>query len=237
MLAHGESSVPTEKDATKSPTPKINLRHGNRLSMFMAWNISTYIAIQISTLFRSKNLPMNCSELYSPAAQSIAIASPIPRRRTSSRLRKERKTSPKDSTRIGIPLVVLALDEAHVLTDIQAAGDGETWSAFSEFRRALRALNDYRLFSLFLSTTGKINQFTSAAGEDLSNRVQEGHLTLIDPFTDLGFDQIARKIAGDGSWTLDDVAADAYMVCLGRPMYFNFIIFNHVILRSRRQIG
>lgn len=156
--------------------------------------------------------------------------SPIPRRRASSRLRKEQKTSPKDSARIGIPLVVLALDEAHVLTDIQAAGDGETWSAFSEFRRALRALNDYRLFSLFLSTTGKINQFTSAAGEDLSNRVQEGHLILIEPFTDLGFDQIARKIAGDGSWTLDDVAADAYMVCLGRPMYFNLIIFNHATL-------
>jgi hypothetical protein len=112
-------------------------------------------------------------------------------------------------------MVILALDEAHSLTNVGSRGG---WSAFSEFRRALRSLNEYRLFSLFLSTTGKMSQFTSAKEDDSSTRVQMGQLVLIMPFTDLGFDQLASRIAIDGSLLLEEVASIAHMVTLGRPM-------------------
>jgi hypothetical protein len=54
------------------------------------------------------------------------------------------------------------------------------------------------LVSLFLSTTGKISQFTSAIDEDLSKRVVEGKLVIIQPYTDLGFDPLANILDLDG---------------------------------------
>jgi len=54
-------------------------------------------------------------------------------------------------------LVVLAFDEAHTTTQ-QHQATGEEWSVFNELHHTLWL----PLFSLFLSTTGKISQFTSA---------------------------------------------------------------------------
>jgi hypothetical protein len=76
-----------------------------------------------------------------------------------------------------IPLVILAFDEAHTTTKRQQAA-GEDWYVFNELRHALRRLHSLPLFSLFLSTTGKISQFTSAVDEDLSKRVVEGLFNL-----------------------------------------------------------
>jgi hypothetical protein len=123
--------------------------------------------------------------------------------------------------KVGDPVIVLAFDEAHTLIDSKNMDDSlQPWSAFSQLRRALRSLNEYRLFSLFLSTTGKMTQFSSARGEDSSTHVQIGQLyfKLIMPFTDLGFDQLAAKISVDGSLTLEDVAIIGHMVTLGRPL-------------------
>ena len=139
--------------------------------------------------------------------------SPHPTRQ-SARLRE--RYQPPSPAKVGCPMVILALDEAHSLTDV--VDPQESWTAFSELRRALRSLNEYRLFSLFLSTTGKMSQFTSAKKDDSSTRVQLGELILIMPFTDLGFDQLASKIASDGSFFLEDVASIEHMVTLGRPM-------------------
>ena len=56
--------------------------------------------------------------------------------------------------------------------------------------------------------TGKISQFTSAIEVDLSKRVVEGKLVIIQPYTDLGFDPLARVIAADGSWNLEWLTED-----------------------------
>ena len=80
-------------------------------------------------------------------------------------------------------------------------------------------MNRCSLFSLFLSTTGKITQFTSSKDKDLSGRVVNGILILIAPYADLGFDQLAKKIAHDGNSTLDDIASDNHIAHYGRPMY------------------
>jgi len=121
-------------------------------------------------------------------------------------------------SKVGEPVIILAFDEAHALTDQKFNDLSQNWSAFSQLRRSLRALNEHRLFSVFLSTTGKITQFTSPKRDDESTRVQRGEFILIIPFSDLGFDQLARKIAIDGSCSLEEVASDAHMVTLGRPL-------------------
>jgi hypothetical protein len=129
---------------------------------------------------------------------------------------------------MNVPLVVLVFDEAHTTTQRHQAA-GEEWSIFSELRHALRRLHGQPLFSLFLSTTGKISQFTSAMEEDLSARVVEGTLIVIQPYTDLGFDHLARVISLDGSWTLERLTELCHMCSLGRPLCV--YIFS-IILRS-----
>ena len=118
----------------------------------------------------------------------------------------------------GFPLVILAFDEAHTLTDRE--GDREdAWSNFSELRHVLRALHRFPLFSFFLSTTGKISQFTSAKDEDVSRRVILGQLALIQPFTDLGFDTFAEPLSLEVDWYLENVTTDWHIAHLGRPLY------------------
>jgi hypothetical protein len=78
-------------------------------------------------------------------------------------------------------------------------------------------MNDSSLFSLFLSTTGKIDQFVSSRDKDGSGRIIAGILKLIQPYTDLGFDQLAKKVAL--GFTLDDITSDLFIAHLGRPMY------------------
>jgi hypothetical protein len=76
------------------------------------------------------------------------------------------------------------------------------------------------LFALFLSTTGKFSEFTSSTmGEDLSKRVAEAKLDIIEPFTDLGFDPLARLIAADGSWNPEQLTGGSQMCRQGRPLY------------------
>jgi hypothetical protein len=120
------------------------------------------------------------------------------------------------------PLVILAFDEAHVLTTVQ---NGVLWSNFSELRHALRGLNRLPCFSLFLSTTGKISQFTPSKDDDVSLRVVDGDLTLIQPFTDIGFDALAIKISLSNNWTLEAVSSISHMAHYGRPLYVLFFPF------------
>lgn len=70
-----------------------------------------------------------------------------------------------------------------------------------------------------MSTTGKISQFTSAQEEDVSLRILTGELSLIQPFTDLGFDTLAHKIALDEGKDMADLAGPDYFVHFGRPLY------------------
>ncbi len=116
-------------------------------------------------------------------------------------------------------IVVLALDEAHTMTKLLPGADGSPpWSAFSELRRALRALHDHGIFSLFLSTTGKVSQFSWAKEDDPSTRVRTGELDLIMPFTDLGFDQFADKSKMGAEFTVEAAASIDHIVTFGRPL-------------------
>ena len=113
------------------------------------------------------------------------------------------------------PLIILAFDEAHTLTNREETG--YITSNFSVLRHVFRALYRFPLFALFLSTTGKISQFTSP-DEDTSKRIMIRDLILIQPFTDLGFDMLAKRVALDGHWNLERVTADSHIVYLARPL-------------------
>jgi hypothetical protein len=133
--------------------------------------------------------------------------SPTPRHQT----RLSGRT-PKDG-----PLIILAFDEAHTLTDIKMTNSTQ-WSIFSKLQHALRALTRFSLFSLFMSTTGEISQFTSAPTEDASARILTGKLVLIEPFTDLGFDTLARKISLAPPPDLENLTTNAHIGHLGHPL-------------------
>jgi hypothetical protein len=133
--------------------------------------------------------------------------SPTPRRRT-----RFSGRTPKDG-----PLIILAFDEAHTLTDMKMT-DSTQWSNFSELQHALSALTRFSLFSLFMSTTGKISQFTTARTEDISARILTPKLALIEPFTNLGFDTLARKISLAPPPDLENLTTNAHIAHLGRPL-------------------
>jgi hypothetical protein len=96
------------------------------------------------------------------------------------------------------------------------------WSNFSKLQHALQALHCFSCFFLFMSTMGKISQFTSTPEEDLSLRILSGNLILIQPFTDLGFDTLARKISLLDDWDLEQVTTTSHMAHLGHPLYVLF---------------
>jgi hypothetical protein len=126
--------------------------------------------------------------------------------------RKQHSSSTEDD----YPLVILAFDEAHTLTNREETGYA-AWSNFSVLRHVFRALHRFPLFALFLSTTSKISQFTSP-DEDTSKRIIIGDLISIQPFTDFGFDTLAKQVSLDGHWNLERVTADLHIVYMARPL-------------------
>jgi hypothetical protein len=125
---------------------------------------------------------------------------------------------PKGERKNEAPFIVLAFDEAHIIAERKGA-DGGQWSVFHQVRQLLRSFRDLPIFSLFLSTTGKISQFTSAAEDDLSKRIIKGDLVAGQPLTDLGFDPFAVKISLNGNWDLKGLTEDAHICTMGRPLY------------------
>ena len=122
----------------------------------------------------------------------------------------------------GDPFLVLSFDEVHAIaTDpMTAIDDNWGWPKFSELRRAIREVVSLPIFAIFLSTTGKIHHFLPARPNDSSSPgcIQRGTLSSIRPFHEVGFDQLAEKVAGDGSWTLDMVTETKFIAKLGRPL-------------------
>jgi len=137
--------------------------------------------------------------------QSLCDESPSPSP-IRARSQGEQKAEPCNSVP-QLPLV-LTFDEVHTTTQRHQAAS-EEWSIFNELCHALWWLHSFSLFSIFLSTTGKISQFTSAIKEDLSKRVVEGTLVVIQPYTDLGFDPLAHIIVADSSWNLEWLTEDS----------------------------
>ena len=115
------------------------------------------------------------------------------------------------------PTLFLAFDEAHTISETITT-NGVQWSQFSALRRALRAIRLFPVWSLFLSTTGKLEQFAPAPVLDDSNRIVEGRLIFLTPFSALGFDLLADVLSCDGSYPLDYVSSLIYILSLGRPL-------------------
>jgi hypothetical protein len=159
---------------------------------------------------------------FSPAASCHKLVESLKARRqhSSSSPVKKKATSKagqvSGKTEDDYPLIILAFDEAHTLTNREETGYA-TWSNFSVLRHVFRALYRFPLVALFLSTTGKISQFTSL-DEDTSKRIIISDLILIQPFTDLGFDTLAKQVALDGRWNLERVTADSHIVYMARPL-------------------
>jgi hypothetical protein len=132
------------------------------------------------------------------------------------------------------PLVILAFDEAHILTDNPPITNRATkWNLFSELRRILRQTSDHAIFSLFLSTAGRFNLFSPEISSDPSSRIQHSNLSTLDPITEISFDDLAYD-APENKIKLEDVVGMNWMCHLGRPLYalfgyhFNEQLTSHV---------
>jgi hypothetical protein len=114
------------------------------------------------------------------------------------------------------PLVVLAFDEAHVLTDNPPCQN--YWNLFLELRRFLRAIEEFPIFSLFLSTAGRFNQLPPEIDYSPSARAGEPDNRPLDPISEISFDEIAYP-ALKGTVTIDRAVEIDWMSHLGRPLY------------------
>jgi hypothetical protein len=120
------------------------------------------------------------------------------------------------------PLVILAFDEAHILTDNPSIANRTTmWNLFSELRRILRQTSDQAIFSLFLSTAGHFNLFSPDIRSDPSRRIRNFSLGPLDPITETSFDTLAYD-APEETITLSRVVGMDWMCHLGRPLYVHF---------------
>lgn len=112
-----------------------------------------------------------------------------------------------------VPLLVFSLDESHDLTTPQNG----SWSFFSCLRRALRQTKGQPIFSLFLSTVGKYQDFFPETPFEKSNRIKTDALHSLPAITEVGFDMLAEPIS-ENEKKLKDVTSIEYMAHLGRPL-------------------
>jgi hypothetical protein len=113
------------------------------------------------------------------------------------------------------PLIILAFDEGHTLTDILGE-QGCQWSLFSELCHALRLIVGLPIFSLFLSTAPKFHRFPPHIGSDPSLR-----LPSLQPITEISFDDLGFPAIED-TVTLNQVIRNKWISHLGRPLYEGF---------------
>ena len=123
------------------------------------------------------------------------------------------------------PLVIFAFDEAHILTDNPPTMNRATkWNLFSELRCILRKIFDQAIFSLFLSTAGRLNLVSpeiSTISSDPSRRIQDSSSSTLDPITEISFDDLAYA-APEYKILLEQVVEVDWMCHLGRPLYALF---------------
>ncbi|KAH9052741.1 hypothetical protein EDB87DRAFT_1691562 [Lactarius vividus] len=116
-----------------------------------------------------------------------------------------------------LPDVFVVFNEAHPLTTpFESEG---TQSHFVELHRALRVFSDVSLFTFFLSTTGKISQFSPPCSRDFSHHMNDGKLKTPTPFIYLGFDQLMKnRRVFDKYKILKDVTSLDCIAHMGRPL-------------------
>ena len=119
------------------------------------------------------------------------------------------------------PLVILAFDESHILTDYPKYSG---WTLFSELCRTLQGIVKQPIFTLFLSTAGRFHLFSPRIQPDPSGRVTNSSLQPIDPITEISFDDLAFE-AKKNTVSLDRVVETDWISHLGRPLCDNFSHF------------
>ncbi|KAI0370060.1 hypothetical protein BV20DRAFT_315504 [Pilatotrama ljubarskyi] len=112
--------------------------------------------------------------------------------------------------------IILYFDEAQRLTTSDASESG---TLFPHVRRALRIIQDLPIFAVFLSTVGKLEQFSPPAQLDSSDRVVRLQLLPFRPIVWTPLDVLAQRITNDKVWTLREVASTYHIVHLGRPLF------------------
>ncbi len=116
------------------------------------------------------------------------------------------------------PLIILAFDEAHLLTNNPS---NEPWTFFSELHRILHQTSDQPIFSLFISTAGRFQLFSPSTGSDPSAWIRGSTLLPLDPIMEIHFDVLAHK-AKENTVMLDMVMSMDWMSHLGCPLYVQF---------------
>jgi hypothetical protein len=113
------------------------------------------------------------------------------------------------------PLVILSFDESHILTDTPK---NQSWTVFSELRRVLRELVHLPIFSLFLSTAGKVLSFSPVIQSDPSLRARRSDLSPLHPISEISFDDLSYPAMKDDIM-LSQVVKTDWISHLGRPLY------------------
>ena len=119
---------------------------------------------------------------------------------------KKRRTSNSKSQASKHPLVVLAFDEAHTLTEPQ---DKDSWSCFGEMRRAIRGLHTLSFFTLFISTSDTLFGITPT--------LLEGEEVML-PFCEVGFDMFAKYVDFRETVKLSQITSEEHLTSYGRPL-------------------
>ncbi|KAI9512364.1 hypothetical protein F5148DRAFT_1008366 [Russula earlei] len=118
------------------------------------------------------------------------------------------------------PLIILAFDEAHILTD--RPDEQNDWNLFTELRRILREIKDLPIFSLFLSTAGRFHKFSPEIRFDPSARAREPTNRPLNPISEISFDDIAHPAIMD-TRTIHDVVTTDWISHLGRPLFGSYL--------------
>jgi len=113
------------------------------------------------------------------------------------------------------PLVILAFDEAHILTDNPR--HQTNWNLFSELQRILRQINDLPIFSVFLSTARRFEKFSPEICSEPSARARDPDNRPLSPITEISFDDIAYPASKD-TVTMKRVVDIDWISHLGRPL-------------------
>jgi hypothetical protein len=113
------------------------------------------------------------------------------------------------------PLVILSFDESHTLTDTPKYS---TWTVFSELRRVLNKINYLPIFSLFLSTAGKVLSYSPVKQSNPSRRAMPLDLPPLQPISEISFDALAYPAMEDDVM-LSRVVQTDWISHLGRPLY------------------
>lgn len=108
------------------------------------------------------------------------------------------------------------IDEAHTLVN---SYDEDKESRFVVLCQVLGALSTSSLFLFFLSTAGKVTQFSQPHGQDESDHINCSELVAPHPYITVGFDQLSYLHKFQQGQTIQDITLLCFISHLRRPLY------------------